>query len=143
MSIDQIVLNYQKFLLMSWSCLSEILAELDWDEFPYFLDEWMQANWELLVEQQADPSYTLASYGFDGSPQCRYSEKDRIVTHRVICWEKEKIPEIKHVFLCFVGKIDGTYKISPPFDYVDVENAETRERATLPLDEISFALEEI
>lgn len=143
MSIDEIILNYRNFLVVSWSCLSEILNELDWDESPYFLDEWMQANWELLVEKQIDEVDTLASYGYDGSSACRYSDKNRTVTHRVICWETEEETETKYIFLCFVTKKDGAYEIAPPFDYVSVENFATRERLALPLNKVKFSIEQV
>ncbi len=140
MLINEIVLNYRSFLISSWTCLSEILIKLDWDESPYFLDDWMQANWELLVEKQIDSSYILASYGFNNSPQCRYLGKDKTVTHRIICWENK---EIKYIFLCFTTKKDGRYEIRPPFNYVNVENFVTGERSVLPLNQLNFMVEEV
>lgn len=143
MSIEEIILNYRNFLIISWACISEILYELDWDQSPYFLDEWMQANWELLVEKQIDQAYILASYGYDSSPECRYSDEDSLVTHHIVCWEKNNTQGTKYIFLCFVTKEGEVYKIAPPFNFVDVENSATGNREVLPLSKISFTVEQI
>lgn len=143
MQIDEIVLNYRKFLIAGWSYISEILINLNWDESPYFLDEWMQANWELLVEKQIDNELVLASYGFDNSARCRYSDKNKIVTHQIICWDKERISESKYIFLCFTTKVNQRFEIAPPFDYVNVEDFLTKERLVLPLGKLNFSLDQI
>lgn len=143
MSINKIILNYRAFLLACWPNLSSILNDLDWDSNPYFLDEWAQANWELLVEFQLGPEVYLFPYGFDQSPNSRYLNKGNEPTHHILC-RNDSNPETKHRFLCFATSDDkGGYQISPPFDYVNVEHMPSRKRVVLPLDILSFEIEPI
>lgn len=143
MSISQLVINFRNFLIASWPRILQILEDLDWDDLPYFLDIWIQANWELLVEKQAlNPDLLLAPYGYDSSPGCRYSKRGVRATHRVTCHKKGQL-EPRYFFLCFVSKVEGAFKIKPPFDFIDVEDTKTGERLSIALQEVEFAVDQI
>lgn len=140
MSINQLIINFHSILVSSWPSMSKILEHLDWDESPYFLNDWMQANWELMVEKQAlGQGQFLAPYGYDSSAGSRYTYKDCKLTHQVTCKKKGK-PTSQYYFLCFVSKLDGAFKIEPPFDFIDVVHIETKDILTLALEEVEFSI---
>lgn len=143
MSINQLIINFRSFLIACWPSMSEILEQLDWDESPYFLDDWIQANWELMVEKQIlDPGQLLVPYGYCSSPECRYTYKDENLTHRVTC-KKNGQPVPQYNFFCFVAKSDGVSKIEPPFDFVNVEDFKTGDRLSLPFKDVDFLVQEV
>lgn len=143
MQIQGLVKNYRNFLIASWDSLSEILASLDWDNSPYFVDEWMQANWELLVERHLDAGMTLLPYGFDQSDRTRYSSSEKMSTHRIICDREEVSTGEKYTFLCFTGKVGGGFEFGPPFDYVYVEASRTKKRFGTELQGLQFKLDSL
>lgn len=143
MSEYQLITNFRNFLIISWPSLMKIMEHLDWDDSPYFLDEWMQANWELLVEMHIlEAGQLLAPYGYNNSPACRYTQKDNSLTHRVIC-KKKSDSEFRHIFLCFKSKTGKTFKIEPPFDFVGVEDIETGDRLSVEFEGLEFSVEPI
>lgn len=143
MSIEQLVLNYREFLLASWPFLNKILWELDWDKHPYFLDEWLQANWELLVESQLGNAIRLSPYGFNRAPEASASEGAIPTTNEVVCIVKEGSDAVRHRFLSFVAADGETYKTAPPFDYVNVEAFDSHTRGVLPLKDVRFEIASI
>lgn len=139
---DQIVHNFRTFLVSSWPSVSTVLEQLDWDEWPYFLEEWMQANWEFIVEKQIlEPGSFLTPYGYNSSSKCRFSDKGEVLTHKIMC--KDIKTELCYRFLCFVSNKEGKFVIEPPFNLADVENIQDRSRMTISLDDVYFYLEEI
>ena len=145
MLISDLINNFRTFLILSWPCLSSILEKLDWDESPYFLENWLQANWELLVEQQIlEDKQFMRPYGYDASPNCRFNSKGSVTTHQVICTLNGGGDGKKYIFLAFVTTSNGSnYKIEAPFDYVDVEEVNTGNRITLPIEKVDFSLETV
>ncbi len=143
MSINQLIINFRSFLIACWPNISKILEQLDWDGSPYFLDNWMQANWELIVETQTlELGQLLSPYGYKSSSKCRYTYKNAKLTHRVTC-KKNGSSEPQYNFLCFVSKKDGVFKIEPPFDFIDVEDIKTGDRLSLAFGEMDFSIEKI
>lgn len=143
MLINQLFANFHSFLIAAWPNISQVLGQLDWDESPYFLDDWMQANWELLVEKQLLKSgQLLVPYGYDSSSRSRYTCQNEELTHRVQCRRKEGL-ECQYNFLCFVSKVDGAYVNQPPFDLVGLEDIGSGDRLNLALDEVDFFVETI
>jgi hypothetical protein len=70
-------------------------------------------------------------------------DKTKEATHRIICIEKDKLSEKKYVFLCFTTKIGESYKISPPFDFANVEDIASGKRLVLSVKELNFIIEQI
>jgi len=76
MSIEEMVLNFRDFLNASWSSIRKILYILDWDGDSYFLDDWIEANWELLVDRQISNA-VLVPYGVRYPESRHLVEEDR------------------------------------------------------------------
>lgn len=119
------------------------MRQLDWDESPYFLDNWMQANWELLVEMQAvGAGMFLAPYGYSKSSECRYTHKNSTHTHIVRCKLKNEL-EFRYNVMCFLSRKNEEFKIEPPFDFVDVEDVHTLQRLCLAFTDLDFSVEKL
>ncbi|MEQ5777157.1 hypothetical protein J4E05_16665 [Thalassospira sp. NFXS8] len=143
MNINQLIFNFRGFLISSWSNVMEILEHLDWDNSPYFLDDWMQANWEFFVEKRAlESEQFLVPYGGNSSSECRYTDKGRVLTHRVTCKKKGE-SKSQYYFFKFVTKDDGCIRIWSPFDYIYVEDIKTGDRFYLAFDEVEFSVDQI
>ncbi len=141
MKIEELVLNYRGFLVDAWPTMKAILAEWDWDSSPYFVDEWMQANWELLVERPLD--IKLPPYGLDRSTKCRYIDPGVMPSHEILVTESGSIQPPRLRFLCFETNRDGVSRFEPPFDRVFVEDPKTTKRFSVQLPELRFDLRTI
>lgn len=75
MSINPLIINFHSFLISCWPSISKIVEELNWDDNPYFIENWMQANWELIVEGQIlESENLLVPYGYESSSECRNND---------------------------------------------------------------------
>lgn len=143
MGVEEIVLFFRQFLIKSWPIISQHLDSIDWDEDAYFLDDWMQANWELLVERQLGKEIFLLPYGYDKSSMARYLSKGHEANHQIICTEKHSSNAGKYEFLCFLTadsilNDNLTYKIDTPFDFVRVKELDSSKQVAFPVDKITF-----
>ncbi len=48
---DQI-LKFRDFFIICWPQLDKFILEHDWDDDVDFIDDWIQVNWEFLVERE-------------------------------------------------------------------------------------------
>jgi hypothetical protein len=101
---------FREFLTESWPTLQTILQNHDWDEDPYFLDEWLDLNWSLLVGRQ------LLGKGADIQPLCAASIDIR----------KGKYPihirvdaPIVGTFVS-IGSCENGFSLAPPFDTIKI-----------------------
>lgn len=138
MPLEKLLLNFQQFLSSSWVQLNKVMEFIDWDNDPYFIDTWMQANWELLVEQQLEGDIKLPSYGYDSSSKARYTNIGIKPSHHIVCELKGVTAPQK--FLCFTSKNDSEVSLKPPFNTVSVKCIKTNKISYLPLKEVEFSL---
>lgn len=138
MPIDKLILNFQIFLLSCWPQLDQIMEYIDWDDNPYFIDHWVQANWELLVEQQLGGTVVLPTYGYDPSVNARYTGTKIAPNHYIGCASNSKHGLFG--FVCFTTISGDGFSFSPPFDTVCVRNVENNELGYMQLDTVRFSL---
>lgn len=137
-SVNATIAIFRHFLVASWPSIVDVLNNIDWDEDVYYLDYWLQANWELIVERLLlNRGEQLYPYGFDRSSDCRYGKSIARPTHRVVC-RKHTDSKDEFDFLCFVSKNGNSIKIEPPFDLAYVEHKATKNRTCLSVAEIDF-----
>lgn len=122
---------FSKFLVSSWEDLSKLLEN---DTTGSLKEDWLQANWELLVEGLAGEGVILEPYG-DGADcngaSSRVLYPNRIPSHHIICKPldghsiydvlNEQRLDIQQaiIFDRFVSLgNDGWYYESPPFDKI-------------------------
>ena len=133
MSVRAALENFRKLLIVYWETINKILP---CDNYETFKDDWLQANWELIVEGfLGDSDFVLLQYG-DGADVYGTSSRvlfpDRAYNHLFICCPRPGEPvrdclgghminsqanEI--VFDRFVSMgDDGWYHETPPFDMI-------------------------
>lgn len=103
--------QFRGFLNSAWPALTEVLNKHDWDNDAYFLEDWLDANWNLLVSRQL--------LGKEGGLQPFAVATNEIrkghYGHRL-----ESIGDRK-IFVS-LGSGEGVFEIAPPFDKVKVMN---------------------
>lgn len=145
MTMESALANFRRFLSDSWPALLAFANDAGWDDDPYFLDRWQQANWEILVERQVlDANQFLPPYGYGKEdPALRHTDLGAAPTHRLICFDKLESPRHGYKFLRFVTVRDGRCCIDAPFDYVSVRLPNGRDVRDLPVRQVEFHLEVI
>ena len=141
MNPNQVVLNFHKFILACWPQISIIMENLDWDSDSYFIDYWLQSNWELLVERQLfDGKGFLHPYGYDINPECRQTTAGAIATHRLMIVLKSK--KSRYEFVNLITKTANGKSFEPPFDKIGVRDMKNGDINYLPLELVEFDVEE-
>ena len=51
-AIAHVLSKFRDFLNASWPVINELLQSHDWDDDPYFLEDWIDENWKQLVARQ-------------------------------------------------------------------------------------------
>ena len=140
MTVNQLIFNFHGFILACWPQLSVIMENLDWDNEPYFVEDWIQANWELMVERQLlSNDHFLLPYGYGVGTEHRHTNIGKLATHRVIATLKRK--NEKYRFLCFTSKNSGAIKFEVPFELVSIKNLSTGAISHAELDKVEFSVE--
>jgi len=150
--IQKAICRFLTFLRSSWDT---ILDCAKYDPFESLSTNWLQANWELLVEGTVPiPGFALEVYGDGadlGTSSSRLLYPERLPTHKIICTPVNtavvydylndvnlNTQEEPLVFERFVTLIEGWYYESNPFDYVLAYNGNTE--AVVRLGDILFKL---
>lgn len=135
--------NFRMFLINSHPNYWINLQYLNWDENPYWFDEWLQCNWKLMVVeficgsndllQDYRPPINSIIFGNNGTP--RHKE--------IICRKKNSDVEFG-VFSCF-GSItsDGFRYDKLPFDIVCAVDRKTTTQVYEKFENIKFSIKEV
>lgn len=140
MSLQRIMAIYREFL----SAAMPALAGTFDDDFNDIDDDWLQSNWEIIVEyyliKTTGNLVILEPYG-NGADCNAHSSRvwmpSYVATHRIIC--KKRGTEELLKFNSFVGFDDeGRYGNISPFTHV-----QCKEYVFIPFEQCEFFLEEI
>jgi hypothetical protein len=120
-------------------------------------NDWLQANWEILVENTVLPSGEyLEVYGVGADvndDSSRVCFPDKLPTHRIYCMSPNDAPvidllsqQLKHItrtmtFFGFVSWDQGYFRVSSPFDHVLLENG--GDRIVVRISDVFFDVEAI
>ena len=154
-NVDQIIHNYRNFLLSSWrniTFITELLNEQDKEEF---INDFCQANWELMVEGPlCSPGGYLEAYGYgadSNGASSRILYPDQVPTHKIVCNKiKDNVinkfnglilKEETLDFDGFVNNKNNSYLFEPPFDHVLI-NLST-EHIIVSLEDVRFTIEPV
>lgn len=155
-AVNDIVLNFQKFLVAVWDSVESFNEQFLMEEKQEKLNDWLQANWELLVESSAcgiNEYLEVYGYGADcNGASSRVTFPDKPATHRVVCnayfsnpirdlLTGELISIANMQLECFASWNGAYYEMSPPFDHVLVSN-DRRDRL-LAVADVNFDIEAI
>ena len=140
MDFPSLVYNFRDFLNLSWSAIDKISFLIDWDDDPYFIDCWLQSNWELLVERLFLPKgQSLRPYGYNQSPNSRRSVSAVPATH-IALYRLKSDPRMVFIFSCLVTEdtTGSTTALSPPFDLVSGKEIGTNRVVNHSLDKVEL-----
>ena len=92
MNVDEIVRNFQQFLEASWQSVETALPLTE--EGEHFRLDWLQSNWEILVEAVISPDGTSVLEFYGEGAECngassRVWKPDAEATHRICCVPKD------------------------------------------------------
>ena len=135
---NQLIKNFHLFIDMSWKQAEKILRFNETAEVDRIFNDWLQANWEILIEASLFPNGSgfLEVYG-EGADCYETSSRvflpNALPTHEIFCKpasgnkvidllnEKEFDPEGMK-FSMFVGWNGKVFSSYPPFDSVLFES---------------------
>lgn len=151
MTIDVAIKTFAQFVNNSWDSAILLLENRQYTSNENSLGDWLQANWELLVERKVlDINSYLEVYGAGAdfySESSRITDSKALPNYSVIVKSNNSIldmlNEIKlHVsnfeFLELVSFQDGFYHSRPPFSAVLVDDSGVER--VFRLDEVFFEL---
>jgi hypothetical protein len=134
MTTHERVRGFARFLTASWEAVKSLCPDgLELDEF---LENWEQANWELLVEVDLGANRFLVPLNaadiYDGSSRATYP--DAVPTDMILCTASGAVIDQEthkpvnlgeglpiEQFVSFDGLL---YHREPPFDHVRVRNVD-------------------
>ncbi len=146
------VTRFRDFLVASWASLDILMTHHNWDDDVWFSFEWIQVNWEFLMEREllGNGNYLIP---LDGTNRITFPEQQ--ATYKVICdinksvelrdWKKKTLNyEGEELFICgFRSRSDMSFGLYPPFDFVRIRTAGMKKLYTVPFDSCTFLLKPI
>lgn len=141
---------FRQFLISSWPYLDILMENHDWDNDMDFIDDWLQTNWEFLIERE------LLGQGIYLSPLAIYLStrtitKNASPNYSVITLVSKNVLDFKTGkylpkncalrLLGFCSELaEGGTGLYPPFDLVDLVSDSTREHFIASFSELEFQL---
>ena len=156
MEIDKAIKIFSDFLNSSWNIVTPLLIDRSYTSDESSSGDWLQTNWEILVEKKVlKQNEYLEIYG-DGADyngaSSRISDIEAMPTHTFrVFLDDESIDilnneiisnKVEFEFDRLVGFQNGFYVNLPPFNYVLLTDSSGMERV-LSLDKITFELQNI
>ena len=159
MHIDKAIKGFVDFLNSSWLVVYPLLVKRNYTSNEESINDWLQANWELLVERKVlNINEYLEVYG-DGADyhgaSSRITDIEALTTFRVIVNPKKNINIIHDIlndeyvkienvtFSKIVGFEKGFYLIEPEFKYVLITDDVLGKERVVALGDIEFGLERL
>lgn len=158
MNIDNIIIRFSKFLDASWDIVYVLLINRSYTTDESSVNDWLQANWEFLVERKLlEINQFLEPYGdeadFNGSSS-RITDVNSLPTHYILVKGKEnkKIQDLLNnqivncnelVFDKLVGFEKGFYEFKAPFKYVLVYDQIINIERVFNLNDVTFELNKL
>ncbi|HVI46753.1 MAG TPA: hypothetical protein VM802_17880 [Chitinophaga sp.] len=158
MNIDKAIREFADFLNRSWSVAYPLLIDRDYTSDEDSINDWLQCNWEILVERKVlKLNEYLEVFGegadFNGASS-RITDPNALPNFKVIIRSNSKpgvydvlndeVVILKGVsFEKLVGFKDGFYTLEPEFKYVLIIDNDSELERVIPLDGIEFDLERL
>jgi hypothetical protein len=124
-----VLAHFREFLLEAWPTMQKVLQNHDWDGDIYFLEEWIDQNWSLLVGRQ------LLGKGANMQPFC-FATNDIDKGKYQTCIRA--VEPIEGTFLS-IGTSGNGFSLAPPFDKVRILKDDGVDEI-LPFSSVSFRL---
>ena len=127
--ITTYLFRFKDFLNDAWPALNAILAEHDWDNDPYILEDWLDDNWKHLFVRQ------ILGKDYDFQPLS--ADTIAVTKRKYQHWLQVDKP-YQGIFLS-LGTNNNGFSISPPFDQIKVLTL-NNEVNIVPLSNVKFSL---
>mgnify|MGYP000932168565 CR=1 FL=1 len=158
MEIDKAIKTFIDFLNSSWIIVSQLLLNRDYTSNENSINDWLQANWELLVERKVlKVNEYLEVYGegadYNGASS-RIVDPEALPNFKVIVKIKngnsildvlnnEQVRFENATFDKIVGFKNGFYTLEPEFKYVLITDDNLGLERVVALGDIEFGLERL
>lgn len=158
MNINKEIGKFVDFLNSSWIIVSQLLVNRDYTSNEDSINDWLQANWELLVERKVlKVNEYLEVYGdgadYNGSSS-RITDPEAQPSFKVIVKTKngnsvldllnnEQIRFENVTFDKIVGFKNGFYTLEPEFNYVLITDDDLGLERVVAIDDIEFTVERL
>jgi len=158
MLVDQVVRLFAQYLNSCWIFCIPLLKERSYAPDKQSINDWLQVNWELLVERKIlRIGDYLEVYGegadYNGASS-RMTDIEALPNYRISINGKGSIKvfdvlnnEEFHIkdysFEMFVSFFDGWYKLEPPFNHALLVDHNSKLERVIAIDEVQFELEKL
>jgi hypothetical protein len=158
MNIDKAIRVFADFLNNSWIIVSQLLLDRNYTSNEDSVNDWLQANWELLVERNVlKVNEYLEVYGegadYNGASS-RIVDPEALPNFKVIVKSKtgSKILDVLNneqiilenvTFEKIVGFKNGFYILEPEFKYVLITDDTLGLERVIVMEEVEFGLERL
>lgn len=155
--ITEHIRKFQKFLVVCDPYVKELMADHDWDEDPNFFRDWVQVNWEILVERELlEGHYFLTSFS-EGYVESRFTHPEKTPDYAVIGRSNKPLLDIssnemiplddkKKMFQLFslVSRdAIGRLSMTAPYDIAYLIELRTKEIVAIDFFSLEFHLQKI
>lgn len=158
MEIDKAIKIFVDFLNSSWTIVYQLLLNRDYTSNEDSINDWLQANWELLVERKVlKVNEYLEVYGegadYNGISS-RITDSEALPNFKVIVKTKngnsifdvlnnEQVRFENVTFNKIVGFKSGFYTLEPEFKYVLITDDNLELERVVAISDIEFELERL
>lgn len=158
MSIDKAIRIFAVFMNNSWAEVNQLLIDRDYTSNESSVNDWLQSNWEFLIERKVlKINNYLEVYGdgadFNGASS-RITDPNSLANFRIktipkfgnsvfdILNEEEVIlPNL--VFDRLIGFRDGFYVLEPEFNFALLNDENIGIERVVRLNDVEFVLEKL
>jgi hypothetical protein len=153
MNINRAIKVFAEFLNVSWSITDPLISKRTYTSDESSRNDWIQANWEILVERKVLPlNEYLEVYGegadFNGASS-RITDIEANATYSIRVFIKnatdilsnERIQSNEYAFERLVGFKYSFYVDSPPFEYVLVQDEDIGIERVFPIKNVEFKIQ--
>ncbi len=143
------IIKFRDFLISCWPKLEELMEEHDWDDDGNFIIDWLQANWEFLVERELlGKGNYLPLFTWGG----RKTSSEKAANYKIVCqidnkdclidkFTKTRNFANEELYISvFLTPMGTSYWWHPPFDYVNLRTLDQKKLYTVPFDSVRFIL---
>jgi hypothetical protein len=153
MIVDSSIKTFAQFLNKSWDLVQELLKNRDYTTDSSSISDWLQANWELLVERKILNINEYLEVYDEGADfygiSSRITDINALPTHTIIAKLKDKVAidilnnqkisdDTEFIFDRLVGFKNNYYTEYPEFLYALLFDATVNIERVICLDNIHF-----
>jgi len=158
MTTDNAIRIFSEFLNSTWTIVNQLLIDRNYTSNEDSINDWLQSNWEFLVERKIlKLNDYLEVYGdgadFNGASS-RITDPNAVANFKIKAIPKnnkpvydvlneEEITLVNTSFNKLIGFTNGFYIMEPEFNFVLLNDKNTSTERVVRLNDIEFELEKL